>query len=224
LFFYSEKIIFNAHYRAARSDSLQSCLRENDLSLVNVEILLEHRIVYLALEGPNPPVRIKSLFEDLVREAELEDDDSNPFTLEYTWTQKVSGAWPTASEQITAVADSDRLQTQLLMKQGWEWEFTQYDANRGSRPGKTDTYIVQFEDRNNLMVSADCGKKKGKYNVRGKSMSIEMKRLNWFRCRDDEEFQVFLGDLQRSLEFFIEDGQLKIALATNSGIMYFKKR
>jgi hypothetical protein len=55
-------------------------------------------------------------------------------------------------------------------------------------------------------------------------MSIEMKRLNWFRCRDDEEFQVFLGDLQRSIEFFIEDGQLQVALATNSGIMYFTKR
>jgi uncharacterized hydrophobic protein (TIGR00271 family) len=224
LFFYSEKIIFNAHYRAARSESLQTWLRENDLTLVNVEILLENRIVYLALEGPNPPVRIKSLFEDLVREAELKDDDTNPFTLEYTWTQKVSGAWPTASEQITAVADSDRMQKQLLMEQDWKWEFTQYDANRGSRPDNANAYIIRFEKRNNLTVSSNCGNKKGKYNVRGKSMSIEMKRLNWFRCRDDEEFQVFLGDLQRSIEFFIEDGQLQVALATNSGIMYFTKR
>ena len=224
LFFYSEKIIFNAHYRAARSESLQTWLRENGLILVNVEILLENRVVYLALEGPNPPVRIKTLFEDLVREAELEDDDTNPFTLEYTWTQKVSGAWPTASEQITAVADSDRMQNQLLMEQDWKWEFTQYDANRGSRPDKANAYIVRFEKRNNLTVSAYCGNKKGKYTVRGKSMSIEMKRLNWFRCRDDEEFQVFLGDLQRSIEFFIEDGQLKLALATNSGIIYFTKR
>jgi uncharacterized hydrophobic protein (TIGR00271 family) len=224
LFFYSEKIIFNAHYRAARSESLQTWLRENDLTLVNVEILLENRIVYLALEGPNPPVRIKSLFEDLMREAELEDDDTNPFTLEYTWTQKVSGAWPTASEQITAVADSDRMQKQLLMEQDWKWEFTQYDANRGSRPDKANAYIVRFEKRNNLTVGTDCGNKKGKYTVRGKSMGIEMKRLNWFRCRDDEEFQVFLGDLQRSIEFFIEDGQLKLALSTNSGIMYFTKR
>ena len=48
--------------------------------------------------------------------------------------------------------------------------------------------------------------------------------LNWFRCRDDEDLRVFFGDLERSIEFFIEEGQLKIILATNSGIMYFRKR
>jgi len=35
---------------------------------------------------------------------------------------------------------------------------------------------------------------------------------------------VFFGDLQRGTEFFIVDGQLQIALSTNSGIMYFKQR
>ena len=48
--------------------------------------------------------------------------------------------------------------------------------------------------------------------------------LNWFLCRDDEDLRVFFGDLERSIEFFIEEGQLKIILATNSGIMYFRKR
>lgn len=223
LYFYSEKIIFNAHYRAARSESLQSWLRENDLTLVDIEIFLEDRVVYLALEGPNPPVRIKTLFENLVQEVKLEDD-TDPFTLKYAWTQKVSGSWPTSSEKIADIADDDRRQKQLLMAQDWRWELTQYDANRGSRPQNADTYILRFEERNNLTVSANCGSKKGKYTTRGKSIGIEMKRLNWFRCRDDEEFQVFLGDLQRSIEFFIEDGQLKLALSTNAGIMYFNKR
>ena len=51
-----------------------------------------------------------------------------------------------------------------------------------------------------------------------------MKRLNWFKCRDDDDFQVFLGDLQRGTEFFIDEGQLKIPLTTNAGIMYFRKQ
>lgn len=223
LYFYSEKIIFNAQYRAARSDSLQNWLRENDLTLVDVEILLDERVIYLALEGPNPPVSIKSLFESLVREAELEDE-YDPFTLKYNWTQKVSGAWPTASEQISDAAGSDRVLKQRLLASDWIWEFTQYDASRGSRPTEGDNYVLRFEDRNKVTVNANCGNKKGQYSIRGKSLSIEMKRLNWFRCSDDEDLRVFFGDLERSIEFFIEEGQLKIILATNSGIMYFRKR
>ena len=193
------------------------------LTLVDVEILLEERVIYMALEGPNPPVSIKSLYENMLREAKLEDK-SNPFTLKYSWSQKVNGAWPTASEQITAAADSDRTLKQLLLANDWTWEFTQYDASRGSRPADSDAYVIRFEDRDNVTVNASCGNKKGKYTIRGKSLSIEMKRLNWFRCRDDEDLRVFFGDLERSIEFFIEEGQLKIILATNSGIMYFRKR
>ena len=58
----------------------------------------------------------------------------------------------------------------------------------------------------------------------GKSIVIEMKRLNWFRCKDDENLRVFFGDLQRANEFFIERGQLKLSLSTNAGIMYFNQR
>jgi hypothetical protein len=36
-----------------------------------------------------------------------------------------------------------------------------------------------------------------------------------------EEFRTFLGDLQRGTEIFVSDGQLKITLSTNSGLMYF---
>jgi hypothetical protein len=157
-----------------------------------------------------------------MREAGLEGDEG-PFTLTYSWTQKVDGAWPTSSEQITAAADSDRAQLQLLLANGWKWEFTQYDASRGSRPREGDAYAVQFSSRDNLTVTADCGTKKGKYTTRGRSISIEMKRLNWFGCRDDDNLQVFFGDLQRGTEFFIEQDQLRITLSTNSGIMYFRK-
>jgi uncharacterized membrane protein len=67
LFFYSQKIIFNADYRAARSQVLQRWLRENGLELTDVEILLEDRVVHLELVGPNPPVDIRSLYEDTQR-------------------------------------------------------------------------------------------------------------------------------------------------------------
>jgi len=223
LYFYSQKIIFNADYKAARSETLQNWLRENDLSLTDVEILLEDKVIFLALEGPNPPVSIRSLYEGIVEGAGLEGTET-PFTLKYSWTQKVDGSWPIKSEQIAATAKDDLSQKQVLLSKFWEWEFTQYDAERGSRPADNDSYVVNFKDKGKIEVTADCGKKKGKYTIRGRSISIEMKRLNWFGCRKDENLKVFFGDLQRGAEFFIVDGQLQIAMTTDSGIIYFKKR
>jgi uncharacterized hydrophobic protein (TIGR00271 family) len=223
LYFYSQKVIFNAHYKAARSEVLQSWLREHDMTLTDVDILLEDRVVYLALEGPNPPVGIRTLYTNFVKNAGLEEED-RPFTLKYSWSQKVAGAWPIQSEQIAATAESDLNQKQALLGHLWEWEFTQYDADRGSRPSSDDTYIVSFEDKGNIKVTANCGTKKGKFTIRGRSIGIEMKRLNWFGCRKDEHLKVFFGDLQRGSEFFIDDGQLKITMTTDSGIMYFEKR
>jgi len=223
LYFYSQKIIFNADYKAARSETLQNWLRENDLVLTDVEILLEDKVIFLALEGPNPPVSIRSLYDSIVAGAGLESEET-PFTLKYSWTQKVSGAWPIQSTQITAVAGDDLSQKQVLLSKLWEWEFTQYDAERGSRPAENDSYVVNFEDKGKIEVTADCGKKVGKYTMRGRSISIEMKRLNWFGCRKDDNLKVFFGDLQRGTEFFIVDGRLQITMTTDSGIIYFKKR
>jgi len=66
LWFYSEKIIFNAHYRAAKSEILQNWLKESKLELVDVEIFKERNTLYLGLEGPAPPVNMEALHDQLV--------------------------------------------------------------------------------------------------------------------------------------------------------------
>jgi hypothetical protein len=223
LYFYSQKIIFDAEYKAARSELLQSWLLENELVLTKVDIRLEDRVIFLGLEGPNPPVSIRSLYEGFAKQARLEAGET-PFTLKYSWTQKVDGAWPIQSAQIAATAADDVSQKEILLSNFWEWEFTQYDSDRGSHPSAGDSYVLNFKDRGNIRVTAGCGTKKGKFTTRGKSITVEMKRLNWFSCRKDDNLMVFFGDLQRGTEFYIVDGQLQIALPTGSGVIYFKKR
>jgi uncharacterized hydrophobic protein (TIGR00271 family) len=222
LYFYSEKIIFNAHYRAAKSESLQSWLRENDLQLTDVEILLEDRTIYLELEGPNPPVSIKNLYDRLTDDLARKGIE-NSFTIQYTWTQKVSGAWPLESASITEVAADARQGDRMLIANDWAWQFTQYDAERGSRPAGENDYIVSFDDKGKVSVAAPCGTVKGKFKYRGKSLTVEMRKFNWFKCRDEPELEVFLGDLERGTDIFIDGEQLQISLATNSGVMYFRK-
>jgi len=222
LFFYSEKILFNADYRAAKSETLQQWLRENDLTLTGVEITIENRTLFLQLEGPNPPVNIKNLHDRLSEELR-QKGEMKPLKVEYTWTQKVSGAWPTRVSSIEDVADDEKVSSGLLLANDWIWQFTQYDADRGARPSQDHKYIVRFDSRGKVGVAADCGTVKGKYTVRGKSLNIEMRKFNWFRCRNEPELKIFLGDLQRGDTFFVDQGQLQISLVTDSGIMYFGK-
>jgi uncharacterized hydrophobic protein (TIGR00271 family) len=223
LYFYSQKVIFDADYKAAKSEILQTWLKQHDLTLTGIDIRIEDRVIFLALEGPNPPVGIHTLYNRIIEEAELRDVE-NPFTLKYSWSQKVDGSWPIQAGQINTAAQSDLQLEQTLLSNIWEWEFTQYDSDRGSKPPDNESYVVSFEDRGNIRVTASCGTKKGKFKLRGRSIQVEMKRLDWFGCRKDDNLQVFFGDLQRGSEFFINDGQLQITLTTRSGIMYFKKR
>ena len=59
--------------------------------------------------------------------------------------------------------------------------------------------------------------------MRGKSLNIKMKNFNWFKCRNEPELEVFLGDLERGTDIFIDEDQLQISLSTNSGVMYFDR-
>ena len=222
LYFYSEKILFNAEYQAAKSETIQQWLKENELTLVDVDISVDDRTIFFGLEGPNPPVNIKQLHEGL-SEKLRQIGETDPIRLEYTWTQKVKGAWPTTVSAIEDVAAEERASSRLLIANDWSWQFTQYDADRGSRPSGNHNYIVRFDDRGRIGVTADCGTVKGNYTTRGKSINIAMKKFNWFQCRKEAELELFLGDLKRGDAFYIADSQLQISLVTDSGIMYFDK-
>ena len=222
LYFSSEKILFNADYRAAKSVPLQEWLQEHSLTLTDVDISIENRTLFLELEGPNPPVNIKSLYDNLTNDTEIKDEEV-PFQIKYTWTQKVDGAWPTTSTAIGDVVASEQANSSRLFTHDWSWSLTQYDAERGSRPQQSDDYIVQFDSRGKISAAASCGTVKGKFTIRGKSIKVEMRRFNWFKCQDEPAFELFLGDLERGEAFYVENDQLHIALKTESGIMYFDK-
>jgi len=222
LYFYSEKILFNADYRAAKSAPLQKWLKENDLTLTDVEITMEDHTLFLELAGPNPPVNIRTLYDLLASDTAIKDEEV-PLQIKYTWTQRVDGVWPSTSTAIGEVVASEQAHSQRLLAHGWTWTLTQYDADRGSRPQKANDYIVQFSNQGKISVAADCGTVKGKFTIRGKSISVKMRSFNWFKCRDEPEFELFLGDLERGNAFYVENDQLHITLKTESGIMYFEK-
>jgi len=221
LWFYSEQILFNAQYRAAKSDILQNWLKESGLELVGVEILKEKKTIYLALEGPSPPVSLGDLYQRLTEsKADWAEDN---FTIHYTWTQKVTGVWPQAGTSIGDIAKQAQSSLGKLASVNWVWQATQYNAESAARPSSAERYTLLFSDNGKFEVTAPCGRWKGKYKFGGRSLDIKMNR-NWISgCRKDKVLNIFLDDLDRARAAYIDGDGLQITLAGSEGIMYFKQ-
>jgi uncharacterized hydrophobic protein (TIGR00271 family) len=216
LWFYSEKVLFNAHYQAAKSEILQSWLRENKLELVDVDIFRETQTLTLSLVGPNQPTNVHKLFQQLTDAHDMEN-----FTIEYDWTQKVSGVWPQRGTSISEIAEEAEMKIDALTNRHWVWRGTQYDSDNTALARNSERYTLVFEHNDKFQLLADCGTLKGSYTFSGRSLDVEMNR-NWFSgCRKDKVLKIFLEDLVRSQTAFLEDNTLQIALAGSEGIMYF---
>jgi uncharacterized hydrophobic protein (TIGR00271 family) len=221
LWFYSDKVIFNAHYQAAKSEILQKWLRDNRLELTDVDILRETRTLYLSLEGPSPPVSIGDLHEQFMKARK--NDEAEPLKIKYTWTQKVSGVWPQEADSIGEVAKKAQVGIKQLVANRWRWSTTQYDAETATRPSRSDSYTLLFSDDGKFEVTASCGLWKGKFKFAGRALNIESGRNLLSGCRKDEVLRIFLDDLERARVAFIENDRLQITLAGSEGIMYFEK-
>lgn len=217
LWFYSEKVLFNAHYRAAKSEVLQTWLRKNKLELVDVDIFKETQTLVLSLEGPNQPTNVGKLYKQLTEAHEIED-----FTIEYNWTLKVSGVWPQHGTSISNIAEEAAEKVELLIGRNWIWSGTQYDIEKTAVSMNKEKYVLFFDRNEKFQLIAGCGTLKGKYTFSGRSLDIEMNR-NWFSgCRKDKVLKIFLEDLTRARTAILEDNGLKITLAGREGIMYFE--
>jgi len=223
LWTYSQQILYNIKYKAARSEILQSWLRENDLELTDVVYFRETSTILLSLTGPNPPVGVESLYQELSEKGENVRALKDGFRLKYNWTQKVSGSWPPAVDSMASVVASDSMQLEALTEGEWQWQLTQYDADSASRPADGESYRLQLKSDDKMQVIADCGKWKGKFVSRGKFIEISLGKGFFSGCRKDPGFKVFSADLERAAEAFIENKELQIKLSGDSGIMYFTR-
>ena len=220
LWFYSEKILFNAHYRAAKSEILQQWLEDSELELTDVDIFRKSRTLSMSLEGPSPPVNVGELHSRLLEAFPKVEPDS--FHIQYTWTQKVSGVWPQKGGSLGDIAKIARASIAQLTANKWIWKNTQYDADTAARPDKAQRHTLQFTDNGKFNIQANCGNWKGKYNFGGKSLDIEMGKNFFSGCRKNEVIKIFLDDLERARAAYIENGKLQITLAGSEGIMYFE--
>jgi uncharacterized hydrophobic protein (TIGR00271 family) len=222
LWFYSDKVLFNPQYLAAKSDILQQWLTENDLELVDVDVFRESATLSLQLEGPSPPINIGKLHRRLSEYHEIDSEEG--FKIEYSWTQRRTGVWPTEETTIGEVAASLQESAAKVVAKTWYWSTTTYAGGTAASPGEGDSFTLFFDHKGKFEIHAPCGKMTGKYAIRGRALDIEMNR-NWISgCRKDETLKVFTGDLERARDVYLQDDSLRITMAGESGTIYFERR
>ncbi len=219
LWFYSEKILFNAHYRAAKSEVLQQWLRDHRLTLIDIDILEDTQTVVLVLEGPDPPIDIGVLHRNL--EAASKKEHDLPLRIEYEWTQKITGSWPTNGKSIEEAADRAKVNSEMLMRQQWVWTLTQYSSDSATEASADDRYTLVFESARKFRVSANCGSWTGKYLLGSNTLGMEMNRNFFSGCRKNDALMLFTNELERARVAYIEEGQLRITMAGSDGIISF---
>jgi uncharacterized hydrophobic protein (TIGR00271 family) len=221
LWFYSEKILFNARYKAAKSEILQNWLKASHLDLVDIDILTERKTIYLVLEGPTPPVTLGDLHRQLSESGTAWN--ASEFKIQYTWTQKVTGIWPQSGNSMSDVAKKAESSLENLVSINWVWQSTQYNAESTATPSEQEHYTLLFAEKGKFEISAPCGRWTGKYSFGGRSLDMKMNR-NWLSgCRDDKVLKIFLDDLDRTRAAFIDKNSLQITLAGSEGIMHFRQ-
>ncbi|MEM1411393.1 MAG: TIGR00341 family protein [Pseudomonadota bacterium] len=225
LWFYSEKVIFNANYQAARSEVLQEWLRRHRLELVDVEISREERFLSLSLAGPDVPTPyIGHLHEALIERHQLEDDG---FRIDYTWTRKVTGTWPTESLTVSEAAAETLRASSELLQGDWSWMRTDYAEGEATTPDIDDPFVLEVEPRGKLEVRGDCGRLRGRIDYAQQTLSITFPaELNVFRraCLGDAGLQQFVEDLEAARQITFEGETIRLMLRGDTGVMTLRRR
>lgn len=224
LWIYSERVIFNAEYQAARSEVLQNWLERHKLELLDIEILREDQRLVLHLAGPRPPTAtIGELYRALIENQELNEET---FHIDFTWTQKLTGSWPAeiaTAEQ--AANDLSEIAAQTYEIE-WEWVRTDFADGQSTQPGPGERFILVLESGGNLKVSADCGSASGKFSITRTTIDLSFPTgSNWFRagCRNEKGFELFISDLKATRQIELADDLLRLSLEGGTGAITLRR-
>lgn len=221
LWFYSDKVLFNPHYLAAKSELLQEWLGENQLELVDINMFKENRTIVLHLQGPVQPVNIDRLYERFAAQLEARGE-TEPFVLEYTWTQKITGQWPVPESSLDEVAAQRSESSGQIVMRTWRWTATQYAAGKTATPPQNDEYTIILMEEGEIEINAACGTYKGVASYSAQAVAFTIKPRRFSKCKDDATLQLFISDLRHARDAFVDNNQFRITLANNAGVMYFE--
>ncbi len=127
----------------------------------------------------------------------------------------VGCATASSTEQPARSTDSE-----MIMNKTWQWEatVTPVETITASEPERY-TFLLGSDGR--AQVRFDCNGGGGEFNISPGRLSFGPMMSTHMACPEDSQDARFAADLQRSVSFFVENGDLYLDLAYHSGTMRF---
>ncbi len=224
LFYYSTEEWYDAEYQAAKSEIIQSWLKDNDLKLVSVSIDEEKQIYSAVLRGPKPPLSLEELYKSIL-ESRMKQGEMRSFTIEVSWLQSVRSSWPPPKNLVDdAVVDTQTFDAMFeMLHVEWQWSKTQYSDADWIENANPEKYTFTLGDDNKLVGTVDCNKLQMGYLLSRDLLNFKLGIMTLAQCENPELDQTFINDLDRVINYQMEDDFLVLQLNNNAGLMYFIK-
>ncbi len=111
--------------------------------------------------------------------------------------------------------------TQSVRNKTWQWTatITSVEMTTVENP---ERYTILLTDNGRLQGRFDCNRGGGEYKISSNKLSLGPIFSTRMACPPDSLDTSFIKDLQRVSSFFIENGNLYLELADDSGTMCFR--
>ena len=225
LFHYSNKVWYNAKYKAAKSDVLQTWLKKNNLEILDVVIDEKNQIYTAVLRGPKPPLALDDLY-DVLKTDRAKRGEHRHFTIKTSWLQSVRSSWPPPKDIVNDEAIDEQVFDAMvdMLHVEWQWSKTQYSDEYWIDNTNPEKYMFILMEDNKVVGTVDCNKLQMGYLLSRDLLSFKLGATTMAQCENPELDQTFINDLGRVVNYQMEHNYLVLQLGNNTGLMYFKKK
>jgi uncharacterized hydrophobic protein (TIGR00341 family) len=223
LYFYSTEVWYDATYLANQSEELQSWLEGNQLYIDDVQIDLEGNILYRKLIGPDPPLNVELLHNEIEKMRIKKHAKSSPFSIKVLWTKTANFSWPPGLSLKEDVRQLKEDHSQKILGVKWQWIGTQYADGDWLRPLNAEKYFILKTGRNLFDVFTNCAKGTGSLALAQEEVSIKLEMAVDTSCETIKTDERFIADLNRSINISVDEDHLSLLLHNDNGVMHFEK-
>ena len=111
---------------------------------------------------------------------------------------------------------------QALLNKTWQWESTITPVEKIAVTNP-ERYTILLTGEGKVQARFDCNRGGGNYKISAGKLSFGPLVSTRMACPPDSLDSQFTKDLQRAASFFIEKGNLYLALPYDSGTMKFRQ-
>jgi heat shock protein HslJ len=140
---------------------------------------------------------------------------SSPPTREITQTYALHG------EKLVLVSAGGRQPEGHLSGTAWRWERLQRSTGETIVIDHPESYTIEFLPEDKVSIRADCNRGSGTYKVVGNELTISIMVLTRAACPPESLSDHYIGDLNETASFVLDDGNLRLNLKMDGGSMVF---